>query len=187
VQVPILRLLGKATLKSGLALEDHMSTTRGVLFVHSAPAALCPHIEWAVRGLLGVPVRLDWTPQPIERSAYRSEYSWEGPAGTGGRLASALTGWKRLRYEVAEDPTATTQGERYAYTPALGVFYAVTGIHGDILIPEDRIRHAMLSANSGGGDLQEVLNDLLGKPWDDELEPFRYAGEDAPVRWLHAI
>jgi hypothetical protein len=164
-----------------------MSTTRGVLFVHSAPAALCPHIEWAVGGLFGVPVRLDWTMQPIERSAYRSEYSWSGPVGMGGRLASALTSCKRLRYEVTEDPTATTQGERYAYTPTLGVFYAVTGMHGDILIPEDRIRHAMLSANSGGPGLGDALDDLLGKPWDDELEPFRYAGEDAPVRWLHQV
>ncbi|MEV1179203.1 DUF3145 family protein, partial [Nonomuraea sp. NPDC049784] len=22
--------------------------------------------------------------------------------------------------------------------------------------------------------------------WDEELEPFRYAGDGAPVRWLHA-
>ncbi|HYI55456.1 MAG TPA: DUF3145 family protein, partial [Microlunatus sp.] len=27
-----------------------MSTTRGVLYVHAAPSALCPHIEWAVGG-----------------------------------------------------------------------------------------------------------------------------------------
>ncbi len=164
-----------------------MITTRGVLFVHSAPAALCPHIEWAVGGLLGASVRFDWTSQPLERSACRSEYSWAGPVGTAARLASALTGWKRLRYEVTEDPTATTQGERYAYTPALGIFYTLTGVYGDILIPEDRIRHAMLSANSGGRSLQEALDDLLGRPWDDELEPFRYAGEDAPVRWLHQV
>ncbi|MDN5818786.1 MAG: DUF3145 domain-containing protein, partial [Yaniella sp.] len=26
---------------------------RGVLYVHSAPAALCPHIEWAVGAALG--------------------------------------------------------------------------------------------------------------------------------------
>ncbi|MEV1173844.1 DUF3145 family protein, partial [Nonomuraea sp. NPDC049784] len=26
----------------------------------------------------------------------------------------------------------------------------------------------------------------LGRPWDEELEPFRYAGDGAPVRWLHA-
>ena len=28
---------------------------------------------------------------------------------------------------------------------------------------------------------------LLGKAWDDELEPFRYAGDGAPVRWLHQV
>jgi Protein of unknown function (DUF3145) len=76
---------------------------------------------------------------------------------------------------------------RYAYTPTLGVFYAVTGKHGDILVPEDRLRHAMMTANSGGRDLHAALDILLGKEWDDELEPFRYAGEDAPVRWLHQV
>jgi hypothetical protein len=28
---------------------------------------------------------------------------------------------------------------------------------------------------------------LLGKAWDEELESFRYAGEGAPVRWLHQV
>jgi Protein of unknown function (DUF3145) len=164
-----------------------MSSTRGVLFIHSAPAALCPHIEWAIGGVLGTPARLDWIPQPIERSAYRTDYSWTGSVGTGARLASALTGWQKLRYEVTEDATGSGEGERYAYTPTLGVFYAVTGKHGDILVPEDRLRHAMMSANSGGRDLHAALDILLGKEWDDELEPFRYAGEDAPVRWLHQV
>ena len=35
------------------------STTRGVLYVHSAPSALCPHIEWAAAGVLGMPVAFD--------------------------------------------------------------------------------------------------------------------------------
>ena len=29
------------------------TATRGVLYVHSSPSALCPHIEWAVGGVLG--------------------------------------------------------------------------------------------------------------------------------------
>ncbi|WP_345146903.1 DUF3145 family protein, partial [Nonomuraea rubra] len=33
---------------------------------------------------------------------------------------------------------------------------------------------------------EEELDKMLGKPWDEELEPFRYAGDGAPVRWLHA-
>src|SRR5215204_1724656 len=90
-------------------LEDRMSSTRVVLFIHSAPAALCPHIEWAIAGVLGAPTRLDWIPQPIERSAYRTDYSWTGSVGTGARLASALTGWQKLRYEVTEDATGSAR------------------------------------------------------------------------------
>ncbi|MFC7618725.1 DUF3145 domain-containing protein [Microlunatus sp. GCM10028923] len=164
-----------------------MSTTRGVLYVHSAPSALCPHIEWAVGGVFGTPVRVDWTPQPVERASYRTEYSWSGPAGTAGKLASALKGWQRLRFEVTEEATAGTEAERYSYTPTLGIFHAITGIHGDIMIPEDRIRHAMATASLGRRELTAVLDELLGKEWDSELEPFRYAGDGAPVRWLHEV
>ena len=164
-----------------------MSSTRGVLFVHSAPAALCPHVEWAVGAVFGTPVRVDWIPQPVERACYRTEYSWAGPTGTAARLASALKGWQRLRFEVTEEATSATEAGRYSYTPTLGIFHAITGIHGDILIPEDRIRHAVVAANLGGRDLRAALDDLLGKAWDDELEPFRHAGDGTPVRWLHEV
>jgi hypothetical protein len=164
-----------------------MSTTRGVLFVHSAPSALCPHVEWAVGAVFGVPTRVDWIPQPVERACYRTEYSWSGATGTAARLASALKGWQRLRFEVTEEATSATEAERYSYTPTLGIFHAITGIHGDIMIPEDRIRHAVLAANLGGPELRAALDDLLGKAWDDELEPFRHAGDGTPVRWLHEV
>lgn len=164
-----------------------MSTTRGVLYIHSAPSALCPHIEWAVGGVFGMPVGLVWTPQPVERVAYRSEYAWTGPVGTAARLASALKGWQRLRFEATEDATSTSEGERYSHTPALGVFHAVTGLHGDILVPEDRIKQAVAAAAVGGLDLPTALERLLGQPWDDELEPFRHAGDGAAVRWLHEV
>jgi hypothetical protein len=157
------------------------------LYVHSAPSALCPHVEWAAGGVFGMPIHLDWTPQQIERASYRAEYSWTGPTGTGARLASALKGWQRLRFEVTEEATSSTEGERYAYTPGLGVFHAVTGLHGDILVPEDRIKHAITEAALGGRDLVEALDGLLGSPWDAELEPFRHAGDGAPVRWLHQV
>lgn len=163
-----------------------MSMTRGVLFVHSSPSALCPHVEWAVGGVFGMPVRVDWIPQPIERSAYRTDYSWVGPTGTAARLVSALKGWQKLRFEVTEEATSGTEGERYSYTPTLGVFHANTGIHGDIMIGEDRIRNAVVAAR-GGDDLVAALDQLLGKAWDSELEPFRYAGDGAPVRWLHEV
>ncbi|MEU8760601.1 DUF3145 domain-containing protein [Streptomyces sp. NPDC048659] len=162
-------------------------TTRGVLYVHSAPRALCPHVEWAVAGVLGARVQLDWIRQPASPGTWRAELSWQGRTGTASTLASALRGWQMLRFEVTAEPSAAAEGERYSATPALGIFHAVTGIHGDIMIPEDRLRAALARAAQGETVLEAEIAKLLGKPWDDELEPFRYAGEGAPVRWLHQV
>ena len=162
-------------------------TTRGVLYVPSAPRALCPHVEWAVAGVLGVRVSLDWIRQPAAPGTWRAEFSWQGQVGIASRLASALRGWQQLRFEATAEPSPGAEGERYSSTPGLGIFHAVTGIHGDILIPEDRLRAALVRSQAGETDLEAEIARLLGKPWDDELEPFRHAGEGAPVRWLHQV
>jgi Protein of unknown function (DUF3145) len=163
-------------------------TTRGVVYVHAAPPALCPHVEWAVGGVLGMRVTLDWTPQPTAPGTFRAELSWQAEAGTASKLASALRDWMHLRFEVTEEPSPGAEGERYSSTPTLGLFHATTGVHGDIMVREDRLRAALARAASdpATGVLQE-MQELLGKAWDDELEPFRYAGDGAPVRWLHQV
>ncbi len=161
--------------------------SRGVLFVHAAPSALCPHVEWAVGGALGAPVDISWTPQPARAGAYRAELSWTGPAGTSAKIVSALRGWERLLFEVTEDATGCSEGARYSCTPDLGVYHAVTGLHGDIMVPEDRLKAAVVKAAIGDLPLIIEIDRLLGKAWDEALEPFRYAGEGAPVRWLHHV
>ncbi|MCA5894943.1 DUF3145 domain-containing protein [Isoptericola sp. NEAU-Y5] len=160
--------------------------TRGVLFVHSAPRALCPHVEWAAGTVLDSRVSLDWTPQPASRGLYRAELSWQGAPGTGARLASALRGWDHLRYEVTEDASHGVDGARWSHTPELGIFHAMTDVHGNVVVPEDRVRTALDSAHDGRS-VREALDLALGTAWDDELEPFRYAGAGAPVRWLHRV
>jgi amidase len=92
-----------------------------VLYVHSAPSALCPHIEWAVGGVLGVAVNMTWIPQPAQAGSYRAELSWVGDAGSAAAVASALRGWNHLRFEITEEPTTASEGSRYSYTPELGV------------------------------------------------------------------
>jgi len=164
-----------------------MASTHGVVQIHSAPSALCPHVEWAVGGAVGVPVRLSWSPQPAERSSYRAEYSWTGPIGSSARLTSALKGWQRLRFEVIENATAQSEAVRYSYTPALGIFHATLGLHGDVMINEQRLKAAVAREALGGRSLREAVNDLLGTAWDDELEVFRQAGDGADVRWLHQV
>ena len=162
-------------------------TTRGVVFVHSAPPALCPHVEWALGGALGVRATLDWTPQPAAPGALRAELSWQALPGTAAVIASALRRWSQLRFEVTEEPSQGHEGERYSWTPQLGLFHAMTGVHGDLLVGEDRLRAAVEACGADPGRLREALSGLLGSAWDAELEPFRYAGDGAPVRWLHQV
>ena len=171
----------------------------GVLQVHSAPPALCPHIEWAVAGIIGVPVDLPWGSQPAAPGSLRAELAWYAAPGTAGKITSALAGWNRLRFEVTEEASSGCDAVRFSYTPGLGVFSAVVRANGDILVPEGRLRAAMTVAAAAGpagkvasapGDradaLAAELARLLGEPWDGELEPFRCAADGAPVRWLHA-
>ena len=164
-----------------------MTTTHGVLQILSAPSPLCPHIEWAVGGVFGEPVSLDWRPQPAERAAYRADLTWRGRVGSATRLASALKRWPRLRFEVTEAATAASEAERYAFTPGLGVFHATMGLHGDVLVPEDRIRHAMVSSRGDEAALTAALNAILGTAWDAELDVFRLAADGESVRWLHEV
>jgi hypothetical protein len=195
------RPLGKAHLATS---KEDLVTTRGVVYIHAAPPALCPHVEWAVGGVLGMRVTLDWTPQPTAPGTFRAELSWQADPGTASKLASALRDWMHLRFEVTEEPSAGAEGERYSSTPTLGLFHATTGVHGDIMVREDRLRAALAraateSAIGGAADgatdgvidpatrVMQEMQALLGKAWDDELEPFRYAGDGAPVRWLHQV
>ncbi|MDI2097970.1 DUF3145 domain-containing protein [Ruicaihuangia caeni] len=163
------------------------ATARGVIYVHSAPRALCPHIEWAAGRALGRAINFDWIDQPALKRALRTEFSWEGAAGTGARLASALRGWEHLRYEVTEDASHGADGGRWMHTPDLGIFHAQLDSAGNVVVPEDRVRAAMEVAGSNALELHRELRLALGQAWDDELEPFRHAGEGSPVVWLHKV
>lgn len=166
-------------------MAAHMA--RGVVYVHSAPKALCPHLEWAVGRVLGRAVNFDWSDQPVLPGSRRMEFFWEAPDGTGAALASAMHGWEHLRFEVSEDPTARTDGGRWMHTPDLGIHFAQTDSAGNIVIGEDRIRYAIEIAAGDAVELRRELDVALGAVWDEELEPFRHASDEVPVVWLHKV
>ena len=103
-----------------MSVASRRVSTRGVVFIHSAPAALCPHINWALESATGSRVSIDWTAQPAAPGLMRGEWSWIGEQGTGARLTSTLRGWQGLRYEVTEDPSAGCDGSRWSHTLAWG-------------------------------------------------------------------
>jgi Protein of unknown function (DUF3145) len=146
-------------------------------------------------------VSLPWVNQAAAPGMARAELEWQAGPGTSAAITSALAGWGRLRFEVTEEASPGCDAVRYSYTPDLGTFCAVTMANGDILIPESRLRAAMTVAAAAPDvaqfgapgsspawetSLEDEIARLLGQPWDDELEPFRCAGDGAPVRWLHA-
>lgn len=185
-----LRSLGKTSLvtqEARMSVAMPTGTARGVVYVHSTPAALCPHITWAIESVLQTNVHLDWRSQPIGRGLMRTDYAWTGDEGAGARLASALRGWHNLRYEITQDPTELTDGSRWSYTPSLGIHHTWTSVSGDAVVNEDRLRSAVRRAAGDAEALQETIGELLGQAWDAELEAFRYAGAPGSVRWLHNV
>jgi len=123
----------------------------------------------------------------VLKGAQRTEFFWDGPQGTGARLATALRGWEHLRYEVTEDAGLGTDGGRWMHTPDLGIFFVQTDTAGNTVVPEDRIRYAMEVAGPNPLELHRELRLALGQAWDDELEPFRRAHDDTSVIWLHKV
>ena len=160
--------------------------TRGVVYVHSTPLAVCPHVEWAIARVLTAPVNLRWTAQPLDPGARRAECGWAGRPGTGAELAAALRQWPMIRFEVTEEPSPGADGERFMFAPGHGLFRAATGAAGDIQLGEDRLRAIMASARTPEG-LAHALDTALGTAWDAELEPYRHAGDGAPVTRLTRV
>lgn len=161
--------------------------TRGVLFVHSAPRALCPHLEWAAGAALGFAVNFSWQDQPVLPGSLRAEYEWSGPVGSGAALASALRGWEHLRFEVTEEASPGGDAGRWMHTPDLGIFYAAMDSLGNTVVAEDRIVYALEVAAGDPGEITRELRLALGRAWDEELEAFRHAGDHTPVVWFHRV
>ncbi len=170
-----------------MSVGSPRALTRGVVFVHSTPAALCPHITWALESALGNTVTIDWTVQPAAAGQQRGEISWTGMPGTGAKITAALKPFAQTRFEVTEEPSPGNNGSRWCQTPALGLHHAWMAPNGDVMVNEERLKEVLRYAMGSNEAVTDMLQELLGTDWDNELEVFRYAGEGVPVRWLHKV
>jgi len=185
------RELGKATQRREvvpvrvITAEGRPATTRGVLYVHSCPRAVVPHVESAVATVFGVRPELIWRDQPVLPGSLRTDVGWSGPAGSAAQLISKMKGWPELRVEVVEEPRADLPGERFVMTPDLGIHRVPVDALGEGLIVESRLRMLVEKAGHDLAALRDGINALIGADWEDELEAFRWAGEGADIRWVH--
>ncbi len=162
------------------ASNQFADSTTGVVYLHASPAAVCPHVEWALSSTLNARAQLKWTAQPAMPGQLRAVTNWVGPVGTGARLASALRAWSVLRFEVTEDPSAGVDGQRFCHTPQLGLWNGAMSANGDIMIGEMRLRSRMAE---GADTLAAELDTVLGTAWDEALEPYRDGGTAGEVSW----
>lgn len=155
----------------------------GTLVIYSAPSALRTHIEWAIASVLGAGIEINWRPQINFVGTYRSEISWRDLAGSGAKLSSALASWYYLRFEIFE--VSADSGELFRFIPGLGIQRNQTDSVGNILVTDTQINH-VLTNSFEEDELRSAFNKILGKPWEDVLEPLR-AIDQREVAPLKAI
>jgi len=165
-------------------LNHFADTTTGVVFIHAAPTALCPHVEWALASTLDASTAMRWEDQPAQPGARKAIVDWIGPVGTGARLAESLAKWSMLAFEVTEDPSELVDGERFSHTPDLGLWRGQTGASGDVVVGENRLRHLM---SRGPAAFHAAMEAELGTAWDRALEPLRGHAGGAEVTWLSRV
>ena len=163
------------------ASNQFADVASGVVYIHASPAAVCPHVEWALSSTLNARANLKWSPQPALPGQLRAITNWVGPVGTGAALASALRSWTVLRFEVTEEPSEGVDGQRFCHTPSLGLWSGTMSANGDIMVGEMRLRSLM---SAGADTLAAELDTVLGTAWDDALEPYRDGGDSGEVSWL---
>jgi hypothetical protein len=158
----------------------------GQLAILACPPPLCPHVEFGVAAALGVPVNLEWTPQPARLGTVCAALEWRGTRGTAGRLAHRLRGISGVFFDVAESSSPGCDAERYSATPDLGLHRATLSATGDVVVGEDRLRALLAETGGPGGalGLPAALRELLGTAWDEALEPLRSGGSGGPVTYL---
>ena len=168
---------------TGQNRERLKESVSGLLVIHSAPAALRPHIEWGLQSILGNWLTLNWLEQPLTAGSYRTTVEFRDKRGSAAKIASALRGLHYLRFEVREE--SELGGEFFRCTPDLGIHRAGIDGMGNIVVTE----HQIMDALAKGFDeisIKYAIDEVLGNNWERELAPFREVEIDQIIQ-LRAI
>ena len=162
-----------------MSSNQFADATTGVVYIHASPAAVCPHVEWALSSTLDARANLSG---PAARHARPTAAvtNWRARSGTGARLANALRSWPVLRFEVTEDPSAGVDGQRFCHTPQLGLWHGAMSANGDIMVGEMRLRSLM----AAGADMLAAELIRCSARRGRGTGGHRDGGDGAEVSWL---
>jgi len=170
---------------SSARIESVRGRDAGVVYIHSSPAAVCPHVEWALTSALGSAAKLRWT--PTRRRQLRATSEWTGPVGTAARIAQSLRSWPVLRFRVTEDPSEGVDGN-VIVSCLDSAFGTVPPRHGDVTLGEMRVRACsraqVNSANTTPTTWPLKSIRATRHAMDEDLEIYRYGTGSVEVTWL---
>ncbi|NDF93385.1 MAG: DUF3145 family protein [Actinobacteria bacterium] len=142
----------------------------GRLNIYSCPKTLIKHLETGLERELNESVNLNWQNQVLKPGSYRGQMSYSSAIGSGARIVNTLKSWSYLIFELSE--FNFSEGSIYFYTKELGLYRGSINSLGQIIVSEDLLKSA-ITQNLIQSDLTLALEKLMGRPWDDFLEPFR--------------
>jgi Protein of unknown function (DUF3145) len=158
----------------------------GLVTAHAVPRSLLSRFATSIATLVGGVPEIYWTPlrchalrtlqvgHTKQDQLFSCRLEFNPSEVQLAELASELSGLRLLWFEASVPTTAHSLGERYCYTPTLGLFHSQLDQAGNQLFGENQILAAIkLASTLESGDLRSKLTDLLGVPWDAELEPLR--------------
>ncbi len=142
----------------------------GRLIIYSCPKTLIKHLEAGLERELNERVNINWHSQVLKPGSYRGQMSYSSAIGSGARIVNTLKSWSYLIFELSE--FNSSEGSIYFYTKELGLYRGSINSQGQIVVSEDMLKSA-ITQNLSQSDLTIALEKLIGRPWDDFLEPFR--------------
>jgi hypothetical protein len=155
-----------------LAPPSNRQQVRGFLTIHSAPSALRHHIDWAIQTVLGNWIKLSWNPQPLMPGTFRTQLEFRASQGAAAEIASSLRSWHYLNFEVIEG--TELGGELFRFTPELGIHRAIVDQTGAVQVNENQLT-TILARSFDEESIRQGISDMVGNPWELELDRFRSA------------
>jgi len=154
------------------------------LRIYACPKILCSPTEWSLSQIFNEKIELNWTTQNLLPNHFSADLNWISKLDIAPKIVSSLATWSKLRFEVIQTPSNDVVGQRFSVTPELGIFRADTNSLGETLLTESRISSAILRTLQENTSIEQELDFMLGKPWDNDLEPFRNNQLDSCVKWI---